>query len=164
MVKITRVIEMQVAVGIRCLLRGDAGQCQRHQLAAGAIFRPRRQLIMSKCALVTETIAAKSLLILVAATTSNATCSVGTSYNCLALMNSTNTAILGAVLTPSCAPVDPVGGNSMLVGGEWRPTFPRALFLIAQTEYGDRTRSIKMVTRATSWRIRCGPVASRPSV
>jgi glyoxylase-like metal-dependent hydrolase (beta-lactamase superfamily II) len=138
-VKITRVIEMQVAGGTRFLLPqatpasvSDISWLQPH------FVDPDGKLIMSIHALVIETPTRK---IIVDTCIGNDKERHVPNWNMLQLPFLDDLDKAGypreTIDTVLCTHlhVDHVGWNTMLVDGEWRPTFPNARYLIAQTEY-----------------------------
>ena len=138
-VKITRVVEMQVAGGTRFLLP----QATPEAISDIDWLRPhfvdeQGKLIMSVHALIIETPTRK---IIVDTCIGNDKPRSVPGWNLLQLPFLEDLEKAGypreSIDTVLCTHlhVDHVGWNTMLVNGEWRPTFPNARYLIGQTEY-----------------------------
>jgi len=138
-VKVTRVVEMQVAGGTRFLLPqatpeavADVGWLKPHFVDASG------KLIMSIHALIIETPTRK---IIVDTCIGNDKPRSVPGWNQLQLPFLEDLEKAGypreSIDTVLCTHlhVDHVGWNTMLVDGEWVPTFPNARYLIGQTEY-----------------------------
>ena len=138
-VKITRVIEMKVAGGTRFLLpQATPASVSDISWLRPHFVDPDGKLIMSIHALVIETPTRK---IIVDTCIGNDKARNVPSWHKLQLPFLEDLQTAGypreSIDTVLCTHlhVDHVGWNTMLVDGEWRPTFPNARYLIAQTEY-----------------------------
>ena len=138
-VRITRVVEMEVAGGSRFILpQATRDEVKKIPWLAPHFADEEGRLIMSIHALVVETPERKILV---------DTCigndkqrSIPTWSNLqLPFLDDLKTAGYDrhSIDTVMCTHlhVDHVGWNTMLVDGEWLPTFPNARYLIAQQEY-----------------------------
>ena len=138
-VKITRIVEMEIAGGTRFILPDATREaCLPMQWMAPHFMDGEGNLIMSIHALIVDTGSRRIMV---------DTCIGNDKQRNIPNWSNLQTSFLADIAaagyprdsidTVLCTHlhVDHVGWNTMLVDGEWRPSFPNARYLLAETEW-----------------------------